>query len=180
MAGMPQTIPVRQLRGHLSEVTDAVAHGRRIVVTRNNKPRMALVPVADLELLRALEDSEAVGAIKERARPPAWDVAWSRRGVGGNTITLADLREHRDEILDLAARHGAGNVRVFGSVARGSAGPDSDVDLLVDIASDRSLFDQIALIQELSELLDRRVDVISDRGLNPRVRRRVIDEAVPL
>ena len=96
------------------------------------------------------------------------------------TITLSDLREYRDEILDLAARHGATNVRVFGSVARGAAVPDSDIDLLVEIASDRSLLDQIALIQDLRELLDHRVDVVSDRGLNPRVRRRVIEEAVPL
>ncbi len=103
-----------------------------------------------------------------------------RPRLRGGTITLANLREHRDEILDLAARHGARHVRVFGSVARGSAGPESDVDLLVEIASDRSLLDQIALIQDLSELLDRRVDVISDRGLNPRVQQRVIEEAVAL
>lgn len=201
MATTPEMIPVKQLRGHLSDVTDAVAHGHRFVVTRNNKPRMALVPVADLELLQAIEDLKDVRAIKERAEHPdaPWDEVRSRRGREGDydkpvspgqvenrprlrrgTITLSDLRMHRGEILDLAARHGAGHVRVFGSVARGSAGPESDVDLLVEIASDRSLLDQIALIQDLSELLDRRVDVISDRGLNPRVRQRVIEEAVPL
>ncbi len=98
----------------------------------------------------------------------------------GATITLADLRAHRDAILDLAARHGATNVRVFGSLARGRAGPDSDVDLLVEIASERSLLDHVALIQDLTELLGRRVDVVSDRGLNPRARRRVLEEAVPL
>lgn len=94
--------------------------------------------------------------------------------------TLAGLRAHREAILALAARHGATNVRVFGSVARDGAGPDSDVDLLVEFAADRSLLDQIALIQDLKELLGHRVDVVSDRGLNPRVRRRVLEEAVPL
>jgi prevent-host-death family protein len=186
MVGTPETIPVKQLRGHLSDVTDAVAQGRRFIVTRNNKPRMALVPVADLDLLKAVEDLEDVRAIKERAQQPRapWDQVSSRRGpksrprLRSDRITLSDLRSQRDEILDLAARHGAGHVRVFGSVARGTAGPESDVDLLVEFASDRSLLDQIALSQDLSDLLDRRVDVISDRGLNPRVRQRVIEEAV--
>jgi prevent-host-death family protein len=200
MAATPETIPVKQFRGHLSDVTDAVAQGRRLVVTRNGKPRMALVPVADLELLRAIEDLEDVRAIQERAEHPnaPWDeglrrsrkedhdkpvspgMVKARPHLRRGTITLSDLRMHRDEILDLAARHGAGHVRVFGSVARGSAGPESDIDLLVEIARDRSLLDQIALIQDLSELLDRRVDVISDRGLNPRVEQRVLEEAVPL
>lgn len=98
----------------------------------------------------------------------------------GAIITLRDLRARRDAILDLAARRGATNVRVFGSVARGGAGPDSDVDLLVEFASDRSLLDQVALIQDLTELLGHRVDVVSDRGLNPRLRQRVLDQAVPL
>ena len=183
MSATPETIAVKQLRGHLSDVTDAVANGRRFIVTRNNKPRMALVPITDLEFLKSIEDLEDVRAIRERAKQPTvpWDGAWRRRPrLRGGTITLADLRKHRAEILDLAERHGARHVRVFGSVARGSAGPESDVDLLVEIASDRSLLDQIALIQDLSELLDRRVHVISDRGLNPRVRQRVLEEAVPL
>lgn len=178
MIATPETIPVKQLRSHLSDVTDAVANGRRFVVTRNNKPRMALVPITDLDLLKSIEDLQDVRAIRPTA---PWDEAGRRRPrLRGDTITLADLRKHRAEILDLAERHGARHVRVFGSVARGSAGPESDVDLLVEIASDRSLLDQIALIQDLSELLDRRVDVISDRGLNPRVRQRVLEEAVPL
>ncbi len=184
MAGTPERIPVKQLRSHLSEVTDAVARGIRFVVTRNNKARMALVPVGDLELLEAIEDSDDPMAIRARAKePPAgWREVESpsplrlREGA----ITLASLRKQRDEILDLAARHGASHVRVFGSVARGAAGPESDIDLLVEIAGDRSILDQIALIQELGELLDRRVDVVSERGLNPILRQRVIEEAVPL
>ncbi len=98
----------------------------------------------------------------------------------GRAITLADLRRRRREILDLAERHGAGNVRVIGSVARGEARPDSDVDLLVEIAADRSVLDQIALIQELGDLLNHRVDVVSERGLNTRIRDRILKEAVAL
>ena len=95
-------------------------------------------------------------------------------------VTLQDLRRHRDEIVEIAARHGATDVRVFGSVVRGSAGPESDIDLLVTFGADRSLFDQTSLIRQLTELLGHDVDVVSDRGLNHRLRDRILDEAIPL
>jgi hypothetical protein len=90
------------------------------------------------------------------------------------------LREKRQEILQLAAKHGAGHIRVFGSVARGEAGPESDIDLLVDLEPGRSLLDHAALILDLQQLLGRRVDVVTERGLRERVRRQVLAEAVPL
>ena len=90
------------------------------------------------------------------------------------------LREKRQEILQLAAKHGAGHIRVFGSVARGEAGPESDIDLLVDLEPGRSLLDHAALILDLQQLLGRRVDVVTERGLRERVRQRVLAEAVPL
>lgn len=90
------------------------------------------------------------------------------------------LRKKRVEILAVARRHGASNLRVFGSVARGEAGRRSDIDVLVDLEPGRSLLDHAALIIELSELLGRKVDVISARGLRPRMRERVLREAVPL
>lgn len=83
------------------------------------------------------------------------------------------LKAHRDEILAIAQRHGATNVRVFGSVARGEAGPDSDVDILGDLELGRSLFDHEAL-------LGQKVDVVSARGLRPHLRDRVLQEAIPL
>ncbi|MHC4108207.1 MAG: nucleotidyltransferase family protein [Planctomycetota bacterium] len=95
-------------------------------------------------------------------------------------ITLAHLRKRRREILALAVRHGAANVRVIGSVARGDARPDSDVDLLVEFAPERTLLDQISLIQALGDLLRRPVDIVSERGLNARIRDRVLEEAVAL
>jgi len=90
------------------------------------------------------------------------------------------LEEKREEILRIAARHGASNVRVFGSVARGQAGPDSDVDFLVDLEPGRSLFDLGGLLVDLQDLLGRNVDVITERGLRQRIRDRVVKEAMAL
>ncbi len=90
------------------------------------------------------------------------------------------LRAKREDILRTAARHGASNVRVFGSVARGEAGPSSDIDFLVELAPDRSLLDQVALLQDLEDLLGRRVDVVEPEGLHWYIRDRVLKEAVPL
>lgn len=90
------------------------------------------------------------------------------------------IEEKREEILQIAHKHGAGKVRLIGSVARREAGPHSDVDLLVDLEKGRTLLDHAALIEELEALLDIKVDVASDRGLRQRVRTRVLAEAVPL
>jgi uncharacterized protein len=90
------------------------------------------------------------------------------------------LREKRTDILRIAAAHGARNVRVFGSVVRGESDDLSDVDLLVTFAPETTLLDHAALIMDLEDLLGRKVDVASDRGLRPRVRERVLSEAAPL
>jgi predicted nucleotidyltransferase len=90
------------------------------------------------------------------------------------------LEEHREEILRLAAQHGAYNVRVFGSVARGEARSDSDVDFLVDMEKGRSLFDMGGLLMDLQALLNRPVDVVTERGLRKRIREQVVREALPL
>ncbi len=90
------------------------------------------------------------------------------------------LQERREDILRLAAQHGAHNVRVFGSVARGEARPDSDVDLLVEMEAGRSLLDLGGLLMDLQALLGREVDVVTDKGLRDRIRARVLQEARPL
>jgi uncharacterized protein len=90
------------------------------------------------------------------------------------------LKENREEILKIAAKHGARNVRVFGSVARGEADEASDIDLLVSFDPEAGLLQHAALIRELREFLGRRVDVVDDEGLRPRMRQRVLDEATPL
>ena len=94
------------------------------------------------------------------------------------TTTL--LRSRRNRILQLAAQHGARNVRVFGSVARGDARPESDIDFLVDMEGGRSLLDLIELGQDLEELLQHKVDVLTDEGLSPYLEQRIHAEAVPL
>lgn len=83
-------------------------------------------------------------------------------------------------MLEIALRHGARNVRLFGSAARGEAGATSDVDLLVDMDPGRSLLDHTALMQDLEECLGRRVDVVSAKALHWSIRDRVLREARPL
>jgi predicted nucleotidyltransferase len=87
------------------------------------------------------------------------------------------LREKRAEILRIAAKHGARNVRVFGSAARGEAKPGSDLDFLVELEPGRSLLDQAALVLDLEELLGCKVDVVTERGLYWLLRRRILKEA---
>jgi predicted nucleotidyltransferase len=96
-------------------------------------------------------------------------------------MTLSDLLSaHRDEILTIAERHGAQNVRVFGSVARGEADDSSDIDFLVDMETGRSLLDLGALVVELRDVLGCEVDVVTTRGLKERIRDRVLDEAIAI
>ena len=90
------------------------------------------------------------------------------------------LRSRRDEILDLAGRHGATNVRVFGSAARGGSDDRSDIDLLVEMQPGRSLLDMGGLLMDLQQLLGRRIDIVTEKGLRARIRERVLREAVPL
>jgi predicted nucleotidyltransferase len=93
---------------------------------------------------------------------------------------VKSLKDKRNEILQIAASYGARNVRVFGSVARGEAGPESDIDFLVELEPGRSLFDLGGLLMDLQELLACKVDVVTEKGLRERIRRRVLREAVPL
>lgn len=90
------------------------------------------------------------------------------------------LNQKRNRILDIAAQHGARNVRIFGSMARGDAGPSSDIDFLVDMDADRSLFDMVDLISDLENLLGRKVDVVTENSLYWLLRRRILKEAKPL
>lgn len=90
------------------------------------------------------------------------------------------LRKKRNDILLLASRHGAKNVRIFGSAARGEAGPESDVDFLVKMEDGRSLLDLSALVADLQDILGRKVDVVSEDGLYWLLRRKILKEAKPL
>jgi predicted nucleotidyltransferase len=90
------------------------------------------------------------------------------------------LVHNRDEILRCAAAHGARNVRLFGSAARGEATETSDIDLLVDMEPGRSLLDLIGLRNDLMDLLGRKVDVLTEDGLYWLLRRKILREARPL
>ena len=93
---------------------------------------------------------------------------------------IEKLRQDREAIITIATRYHAENVRLFGSVARGDDRSDSDIDFLVDFQPGSTLFDHVALIEELTSKLDRKVDVVSSRALNKHLSKRVLQEAVIL
>lgn len=90
------------------------------------------------------------------------------------------LQAKREEILTIATKYGAYNVRIFGSVARQEADAESDIDFLVSMEPGRSLFDLGGLLMELQEILGCDVDVVTEKGLRSRIRERVLKEAIPL
>ena len=95
-------------------------------------------------------------------------------------MTIESLRAHRPAILEIAKRHGARNVRVFGSLIRHEAQANSDIDFLVEVEPGRTLLDVIALEQDLEVLLGRPVDVLTDGGLSPYLQQRILAEAAAL
>lgn len=90
------------------------------------------------------------------------------------------LQEKREDILRIAARYGASNIRVFGSIARGEADIKSDIDLLVDLEQGRSLLDLGGLLMDLQDLLGHKVDIVTEQGLRPRMKEQVLKEAISL
>lgn len=89
-------------------------------------------------------------------------------------------QQQRQAILRIAAKHGARNVRVFGSASRSEETSGSDLDLLVDLEPGRSLLDQVGLKQELEDLLRLNVDIVVEGGISPYLEERILSEAVPL
>ncbi len=90
------------------------------------------------------------------------------------------LKSKRTEILSLAAKRGIKNLRVFGSVARGQAGPQSDVDFLVEVEPGRDYLDLGAFLMDVQDLLGRKVDLVTEKALHSAIKGQVLKEAVPL
>ena len=104
----------------------------------------------------------------------------NRPTVNGAEMMNDPVKSKREQILQIARRHGVTRVRVFGSVARGDDGPHSDVDLLIDVGPEPTPWFPGGLVAELEELLERPVQVVTERGLDALLRDRVLQEAVPL
>lgn len=90
------------------------------------------------------------------------------------------IHERREEIIAISRRHGAGSIRLFGSVAQGLESSESDIDFLVELEQGRSLFDLGGMVIDLQDLLGRRVDVVTPKGLHWYIKERVLAEAQPL
>jgi uncharacterized protein len=104
-----------------------------------------------------------------------------RNDPAKRSVTVQQLlNEKREEIRHIAAKHGVCNIRVFGSVVRGDAGPESDIDLLIDAGPNTSSWFPAGLIVDLEALLGRRVEVVTEKALNPDFRDQVLREALPL
>jgi uncharacterized protein len=126
----------------------------------------------------------AVNGLHPRGGRMAWP-GRSARIHGGtrretSMTTLNAVRQHRSEILELARKHGAANVRVLGSALRGNDEPDSDIDLLVDAPGPTSAWFPAGLILDQEALLSRKIDVVTERGLSAVIRDQVLDEAQPV
>jgi hypothetical protein len=90
------------------------------------------------------------------------------------------LKQHRGEIIKIAARHGVHNIRIFGSVEKETEGPDSDVEFLVDLDKGRSLLDLGGMAIDLQQLLGRKVDIVTEKGLHWYIKETILNEAEPL
>lgn len=152
-------IGVREFR---DQATRYIASGDVLAIERHGSLVGYFVPVIPRDHDAGVHD--AIARLRSEAAAPL----------------LESLRSRRDEILEICARHGASNVRVFGSVVRGEATAESDVDFLVDIESGRTLLDLSGLVCDLEDMLERPVDVVIERSLKPGVRDRVLAEAESL
>lgn len=130
-----------------------------------------------------------INQVKEENYPfPTFELGVKEKYLERGKIYLSEkdmeikklLKAKRAEIIKIAAQYGASNIRIFGSVARGEATEDSDIDFLMDIQVGRSLLNRIALIQDLEDLLDRKVDVAKPETLHECIREQVLKEAIPL
>lgn len=146
---------------------------------------MQVVEIPILRCFRcayAWRPSQPVVRICPRCKSKNWDRPKISRKLGPpNGLGVPEvLGDRRPEVLRIARRFGARDVRVFGSVRRGQATDESDLDLLVRFRRGSDLFDQMRLEREVAKLLGRKVDVVTEAGLHPLVRSQALFEAIPL
>lgn len=166
----------------------AHAIGRRIAeLRRSRKMTQATLAAAasiDRTALSKVETGQRrLGSLELARITQKLQVPWERIVEGPPRTgpdTVGAIRSQREAILEICRRHGASEPRLFGSVPRGDSTPDSDIDLLVEMEPGRSLLEQAGLLVELRELLGRDVDVVTEAGLRPRIRERVMSEAIAL
>jgi predicted nucleotidyltransferase/DNA-binding XRE family transcriptional regulator len=175
MLGLPQTIRQARLDASLSQVELAVRAGTSQSALARYETGVALPTLPTLERLLA-----ACDRCLEIRTPPTQHPGpgISMRSQLGPQADR--LRRQRRRLLDAAKRHGVGHLRAFGSVARGEAMAESDVDLLVDLRPGRTLLDLAAFRREAAEILDLPVDVATPDMLKDRIRDEVLSEALPL
>jgi predicted nucleotidyltransferase/DNA-binding XRE family transcriptional regulator len=175
MLSIPQAIRQARLDANLSQVDLAARAGTSQSALARYETGAALPTVPTLERLLA-----ACGRRLEIQTPPAKPSALPS-SVRGQLGPQADkLRRRRRRLLEAADSHGVGHLRAFGSLARGKARVDSDVDLLVDLKPGRTLLDLAAFRREATEILDLPVDVATADMLKDRIRDEVLGEALPL
>jgi prevent-host-death family protein len=178
----------REARSKFAEVLGRVGYGGEVVmVERSGKPMAVIIPVDMYEALVGQQSDRLAptGRVGEPAATlyqtaPQQAGGHPQRGVQSGPAALQWLKAKREEILSIASRFGARNVRVFGSAARGQATPTSDVDFLVDLEPGRSLLDLGGLLDDLQSLLGCSVDVVTPNTLRDSMRQTVLQEAVPL
>lgn len=176
------------MRKTAGDPSAAAATGRRIAdLRRSRKMTQATLAAAasiDRTALSKIENGRRrVGSLELARIAGKLGVPWERiveEPERTSPGTVAVLRSQRESILKICRRYGAENPRLFGSVARGDAIPASDIDLLIEMEPGRGLLDQAALLVELRELLARDVDIVTTAGLRPRIRDRVLSEAIAL
>lgn len=157
-----------------AKVPRADAVGRRRQDARHRRSDLSLAPETSAPRLVMMSDDKVVPIGTPSHASPGGRQFVARSPLGERLVA------RRTEVLDLAARRRASNVRVFGSVVRGSDGPGSDIDLLVDLAPEARPLDLIELECEIEDLLGVRVDVGSAASLRPFLRENILTEAVPL
>jgi prevent-host-death family protein len=156
-------VPIARFKAQASRFVRKIRKdGRPIVITQNGESAAVVVTPRDYEIMRNRSGGVAEPSVQHGSAPP------------GLTIDRLPWQG----ILEIASRHGATRVRVFGSVARGDASTSSDLDLLVDMEPRRSLLDLIGLEQDLSDLLEMKVDVVTEEGLDGDLLDRILSEAI--